>query len=151
MHLTERGYELLAENIVKEAKVLIERQSSRGKKPELHNTSVGQEIRSWGGFFCTVGFGKTTVATHKMLRGGGAQRHHPLLSQLRGVGRTSHQPLYTHLLPPLASEANRFLLPPPAPSDPLHSGTNQRLLLHSDIKIMFTYIHINLIFFFVLK
>ena len=77
VHLTERGYELLAENIVKEAKVLMERQSSRGEKPELHNTNVGQEIRSWGGFFCMVGFGKTTVATHKMLGGGGAQRHHP--------------------------------------------------------------------------
>ena len=77
VHLTERGYELLTENIVKEAKVLMEPQSPRGKKPELHNVNIGQEIRSWGGFFCTVGFGKTARATNKMQRGGGAHRHHP--------------------------------------------------------------------------
>ena len=77
VHLTERGYELLAENIVKEAKGLMEQQSPRGKKPERHSINIGQEIRSWGSFFCTVGFGKTAGTTHKMQRGGGAQRHHP--------------------------------------------------------------------------
>ena len=77
VHLTERGYELLAENIVKEAKGLMERQSPHGKKPERHSVNIGQEIRSWGGFFCTVGFGKTARATNKMQRGGGAHHHHP--------------------------------------------------------------------------
>ena len=33
VHLIERGYKLLAENIIKEANSLMERQSPRGKKP----------------------------------------------------------------------------------------------------------------------
>ena len=78
IHLTDKGYELLADNIITEAKTLRGRQSSSPSATANNSyCNNGKEFRPWGGFFCTSGVGKTAPTSCKQQRRGGAPRHHP--------------------------------------------------------------------------
>ena len=77
VHLTENGYKLVADAIISEAKLLRDRVNPPSK-PNTNSAGVkGSELRVWGGFYCTTGYGKTASTTNKLYRGGGGQRHHP--------------------------------------------------------------------------
>ena len=77
VHLTENGYKLVADAIISEAKLLRDRVNPPSK-PNTNSAGVkGSELRVWGGFYCTAGYGKTASTTNKLYRGGGGQRHHP--------------------------------------------------------------------------
>ena len=62
VHLSEKGYALLAEKIIKAAKELKSRQTTPSGHPQQKEDPLSErELQTWGGFFVTVGCGRRSV------------------------------------------------------------------------------------------
>ena len=75
VHLSEKGYALLAEKIIELAKELKSRQTSPSGHPQQKEDPLsGRELQTWGGFFVTVGCGRRSVFKAPVKKG---PRAHP--------------------------------------------------------------------------
>ena len=75
VHLSEKGYALLAEKIIEAAKELKSHQTTPSGHPQQKEDPLsGRELQIWGGFFVTVGCGRRSVFKAPVKKG---PRAHP--------------------------------------------------------------------------
>ena len=90
VHLSEKGYSLLAEKIIESAKELKSRQKSPSGHPQQKEDPLsGRDLQTWGGFFVTVGCGRLSVFKAPVKKGPRAQDKEIVTYLLRVVLRNS--------------------------------------------------------------